>query len=261
MVLMELPTEQRSADPDIRIWGRCSVRHDGELLHVDRAGHPSVSSFFNTDDTRRIQRQQAIHDPQGAGSSSSSTCSDTLAIHMTRRSRRSTTSILPDTADLQPGQAGQISNGRVFTDDVIDYRLASLTKGDCPPSEASPRTTTPRRVRISAPAALRFRSGRRQPVVDLKPVAARHDGRAAVAGVVRRDDGGASARGFGEDAPAGDGRGVGVDVECARVRRPRDLDRAVVRSPTNTAGWPASRATAPRIPVCAPVPTATQAIR
>ena len=40
------------ADPDIRIWGRCSLRRDGELLHVDRAGHPSVSSFFNTDDTK-----------------------------------------------------------------------------------------------------------------------------------------------------------------------------------------------------------------
>ena len=25
---------------------------DGKLLHVDRAGHPSVSSFFNTDDTK-----------------------------------------------------------------------------------------------------------------------------------------------------------------------------------------------------------------
>ena len=34
------------------IWGRCVCRRDGELVHVDRAGHPSVSSFFNTDDTK-----------------------------------------------------------------------------------------------------------------------------------------------------------------------------------------------------------------
>jgi hypothetical protein len=33
-------------------WGRCSARKDGKLLHVDRAGHPSVSSFFNTDETK-----------------------------------------------------------------------------------------------------------------------------------------------------------------------------------------------------------------
>jgi hypothetical protein len=36
----------------MHIWGRCSVRRDGKLLHVDRAGHPSVASFFNTDDTK-----------------------------------------------------------------------------------------------------------------------------------------------------------------------------------------------------------------
>jgi hypothetical protein len=30
----------------------------------------------------------------------------------------------------------------VFTDDVIDYRLAFLTKGECPPSGLSPHTDT-----------------------------------------------------------------------------------------------------------------------
>ena len=39
-------------NPLVRIWGRCSLRRDGKLLHVDRAGHPSVSSFFNTDETK-----------------------------------------------------------------------------------------------------------------------------------------------------------------------------------------------------------------
>ncbi|MGH3628293.1 MAG: DUF4331 family protein, partial [Sciscionella sp.] len=43
--VVELPTAELGADPDIRIWGRCSLRRDGKLLHVDRAGHPSVSSF------------------------------------------------------------------------------------------------------------------------------------------------------------------------------------------------------------------------
>ena len=50
--VIELPTSELSPKPEIHIWGRCSVRRDGKLLHVDRAGHPSVSSFFNTDDTK-----------------------------------------------------------------------------------------------------------------------------------------------------------------------------------------------------------------
>ena len=49
---VELPTGELNPKPEIHIWGRCSVRRDGKLLHVDRAGHPSVSSFFNTDDTK-----------------------------------------------------------------------------------------------------------------------------------------------------------------------------------------------------------------
>ena len=44
--------ERARRRPEIRIWGRCSVRRRRPLLHVDRAGHPSVSSFFNTDDTK-----------------------------------------------------------------------------------------------------------------------------------------------------------------------------------------------------------------
>ena len=48
----ELPTAALGPDPDLRIWGRCSVWRDRELVHVDRAGHPSVSSFFTTADTK-----------------------------------------------------------------------------------------------------------------------------------------------------------------------------------------------------------------
>ncbi len=51
-MVVELPTSELAPKPKIHIWGRCSVRQDGKLLHVDRAGHPSVSSFFNTDDTK-----------------------------------------------------------------------------------------------------------------------------------------------------------------------------------------------------------------
>src|SRR5262249_2234833 len=49
---IELPTSEINPKPEMHIWGRCSVQRDGKLLHVDRAGHPSVSSFFNTDDTK-----------------------------------------------------------------------------------------------------------------------------------------------------------------------------------------------------------------
>ena len=50
--------------------------------------------------------------------------------------------ILPDMLTFNPSLPAKYPNGRTFTDDVIDYRLASLTKGDCPPSGLSPHTDT-----------------------------------------------------------------------------------------------------------------------
>jgi len=49
---------------------------------------------------------------------------------------------LPDMLTFNPSKPAKYPNGRVFTDDVIDYRLAFLTKGECPPSGLSPHTDT-----------------------------------------------------------------------------------------------------------------------
>jgi hypothetical protein len=43
---------------------------------------------------------------------------------------------------FDPSKPAKYPNGRVFTDDVIDYRLAFLTKGECPPSGLKPHTDT-----------------------------------------------------------------------------------------------------------------------
>ncbi|ORA25745.1 DUF4331 family protein [Mycobacterium aquaticum] len=143
-MVLELPTEQLGADPDIRIWGRCSVRVDGELQHVDRAGHPSVSSFFNTDDTKlEYNASVPIHDRERwmaqfvhlLGHTGGYSDDEAVAAIDAE-------GILPDMLTFDPSKPAKYPNGRVFTDDVIDYRLASLTKGDCPPSGLSPHTDT-----------------------------------------------------------------------------------------------------------------------
>jgi hypothetical protein len=41
---------------------------------------------------------------------------------------------------LRSAETGEISNGRVFADDVIDHRLAFLSKGDIPPDGLKPHT-------------------------------------------------------------------------------------------------------------------------
>ena len=70
-----------------------------------------------------------------------------------------------------------------------------------------------------------------QPVVDLEPIPAGDQGGAAVARIVRGDDGRTPAGGLGEHPLTGRGGGVGVQIERARIRGPRNLDGAVGQIP------------------------------
>jgi len=138
--VIELPT--RELGRKAGIWGRCTLRRDGKLLHVDRAGHPSVSSFFNTDDTkeeynasepvndRKRWMEMFIHLMGHTGDYSREEAIKAIDEH----------GILPDVLSFEPAKPAKYPNGRVFTDDVIDFRLAFLTKGDCPPTGLRPHT-------------------------------------------------------------------------------------------------------------------------
>jgi hypothetical protein len=140
--VIELPTSELGANPEIRIWGRCSVRTDGKLLHVDRAGHPSISSFFNTDDTKlEYNASEPINDRKRwtdqfvhlMGHTGNYTRAEAIAAIDADR-------ILPDMLCFNPSKPAKYPNGRVFTDDVINHRLAFLSKGDIPPTGLKPHT-------------------------------------------------------------------------------------------------------------------------
>lgn len=143
-IVLEMPTAFLGAAPDIRIWGRCSLREGGELRHVDRAGHPSVSSFFNTDDTKlEYNASEPIHDRERwigqfvhlMGHTGGYSDAEAVAAIDEEGT-------LPDMLTFDPAKPAKYPNGRVFTDDVIDYRLAFLSKGDIPPSGLRPHTDT-----------------------------------------------------------------------------------------------------------------------
>ena len=49
--VVELPTSELAPKPEVHIWGRCSVRQDGKLIHVDPRAI-RVSAAFSTPTTR-----------------------------------------------------------------------------------------------------------------------------------------------------------------------------------------------------------------
>jgi hypothetical protein len=137
---VELPTSEISPKPEIHIWGRCSVRENDKLIHADRAGHPSVSSFFNTDDTKlEYNASEPVNDRSRwleqfvhlMGHTGDYTREEAIAAIDEEGT-------LPDVLSFDPSKPAKYPNGRVFTDDVINYRLAFLTKGECPPTGLRP---------------------------------------------------------------------------------------------------------------------------
>jgi len=142
--VVEAPTSALGGNPGVRIWGRCSVRRDGKLIHADRAGHPSVSSFFNTDETkeeynasepvndRKRWLEMFIHLMGHTGDYTRDEAIKAIEEH----------GILPDMLSFDPTKPAGYPNGRIFTDDVINFRLSFLSKGDIPPDGLKPHTDT-----------------------------------------------------------------------------------------------------------------------
>jgi hypothetical protein len=140
--VLELPTSELGANPMIRIWGRCSLRKDGKLEHADRAGHPSISSFFNTDDTKlEYNASEPVNDYKRwldqfvhlMGHTGGYTREEAIAAIDAH-------GILPDMLGYDPSKPAAYPNGRVFTDDVINARLSFLSKGEIPPDGLKPHT-------------------------------------------------------------------------------------------------------------------------
>jgi hypothetical protein len=141
---IEVPTAELARSPELHVWGRCSLRRGGELVHVDRAGHPSVSSFFNTDETkeeynasepagdRERWTDQFVHLLGHTGGYTREEAIAALDEH----------GILPDVLHFDPARPAAYPNGRTFTEDVINVRVAFLTKNEAPPTGLNPHADT-----------------------------------------------------------------------------------------------------------------------
>ena len=103
-----------------------------------------MSSFFNTDDTKEeYNASEPIHDRERwigmfihlMGHTGGYRREEAIEA-IDRRAR------CPTCSRSTRRSPRKYPNGRVFTDDVINYRLAFLTKGECPPTGLSPHTDT-----------------------------------------------------------------------------------------------------------------------
>lgn len=138
----ELPTSLLGANPAVRIWGRVSIRRAGKLVPVDRAGHPTLANFFNTDETKpEFDRSEPDHDRERFLD---------LFIHVLQhvgdytveeaRAAIDAEGLLPDMLSFNPTKPGGYPNGRLLTDHIVAHRLSMLSKGKIPPDGLKPHT-------------------------------------------------------------------------------------------------------------------------
>jgi hypothetical protein len=139
-IVLELPTSELGANPTLGIWGRVSVRRNGKLDHVDRAGHPTISSFFNTDETKAEYNRtepaqdrerflhQAIEILEHNGGYSPAEAQAVI----------DEAGLLPDMLRYDPGKPAQYPNGRALTDHVVAARLDLISNSGIPHDGLSP---------------------------------------------------------------------------------------------------------------------------
>jgi hypothetical protein len=141
---IEVPTSELAPSPELHVWGRCSLRRDGKLLHVDRAGHPSVSSFFNTDETKEeYNASEPVNDRARWTDQFAHLMGHTGGyIREEAIAALDKNGILPDVLHFDPASPAAYPNGRMFTEDVINIRIAFLTKNEAPPTGLTPHTDT-----------------------------------------------------------------------------------------------------------------------
>jgi hypothetical protein len=131
----EMPTSLLGANPAVRLWGRVSIRRQGQLVPVDRSGHPTFANFFFTDELKpEFNRSEPAHDRERfmepvihslehVGGYSANEAKALIDAE----------GVLPDMLSFNPARPGGYPNGRLLTDHIVAHRLAMLSRGQIPP--------------------------------------------------------------------------------------------------------------------------------
>jgi Domain of unknown function (DUF4331) len=138
-IALEVPGDLLSTDPAIGVWATVSVRRDGEIVQVDRGGHPTINPFINPNN---IKNEYNLRHP-----------ADDLANYLElwskllegngyppEEARKAALSVLPDILPYDRTETAAYPNGRALTDDVFSARFAWLTNGKVGPDGLKPHS-------------------------------------------------------------------------------------------------------------------------
>ena len=137
-IVLEVPDDMLGPDPAIGVWASVSVRRDGELVQVDRGGHPTINPFVNPND---VKDQFNVRQPADDVANYAEPWSRLLqeqGDYTPDEARAAALIVLPDILRFDRDRSVAYPNGRALDDDAFSARFAWLSNGRIPPQGLKP---------------------------------------------------------------------------------------------------------------------------
>jgi hypothetical protein len=135
---LDVPNDMLGPGPEIGVWATTSLHRDGQLIQMDRGGHPTINPFINPDDQKdEYNARQPVDDLANYLEPWSQLLEDKGGYSHDEAVAK-VKIVLPDILRYNRDEPASYPNGRVPTDDVYSQRFAWLTNGKVGPDGLKP---------------------------------------------------------------------------------------------------------------------------
>jgi hypothetical protein len=136
-IALEVPNDMLGAGPVIGVWATVSLRRDGNLVQLDRGGHPTINPFINPDGEKNLYNTRHPADDVANYLGPWSKVLENGG-YPPEEAKAAAMRVLPDILRYDRTKPATYPNGRVLTDDVFSMRFAWLSHGKVPPTGLKP---------------------------------------------------------------------------------------------------------------------------
>jgi hypothetical protein len=136
-IALEVPDDLLGPGPVIGVWASISLRQGGELVQMDRGGHPTINPFINPDGEKNLYNSRQPADDVANYLGPWSKILENSG-YSPDQARQAALTVLPDILQYDRTQPATYPNGRITTDDVYSIRFAWLSNGKIPPAGLKP---------------------------------------------------------------------------------------------------------------------------
>ncbi|MFI6156896.1 DUF4331 family protein [Kitasatospora sp. NPDC051170] len=139
-IVLEVPDADLGPNPEIGVWGRVSLRRNGQLTSVDRGAHPSLTAYFNAEEVKDAYNAGEPADDWATYREPWTAVLEHFGGYDQLSAEQALRTVLPDILRYDRTKPAAYPNGRTLTDDVTSARLSMLTDGQVPTDHIGPHT-------------------------------------------------------------------------------------------------------------------------